>query len=46
MDVWYGTKYTPEVVQDSKINLKWMNAKMLEETAFLQCGPCRGHSYA
>ena len=25
-------EYTPEVVQDSKINLKWMNAKMLKKT--------------
>ena len=32
IDVWYGSKYTPEVVQDSKINLKWMNTKMLEKT--------------
>ena len=30
--VWYGYKYTPEVVQDSKINLKRMNTKMLEKT--------------
>ena len=32
IDVWYGCKYTPEVVQDSKINLKWMNTKILEKT--------------
>ena len=32
IDVWYGSKYTPEVVQDSKINLKWMDTKMLEKT--------------
>ena len=32
IDVWYGSKYTPEVVQDSKINLKWINTKMLEKT--------------
>ena len=25
IDVWYGSKYTPEVVQDSKINFKKMN---------------------
>ena len=30
IDVWYGSKYTSEVVQDSKINLKWMNTKMLK----------------
>ena len=29
----YIFKYTPEVVQDSKINLKWINTKMLEKTA-------------
>ena len=45
IDVWYGSKYTPEVVQDSKINLKWINTKMLEKTAFLQCGPCRAYPY-
>ena len=28
-------EYTPEVVQDSKINLKWMNAKMLEKIMHL-----------
>ena len=28
----YGYKYTPEVVQDPKINLKWMNTKKLEKT--------------
>ena len=28
IDVWYGCKYTPEVVQD----LKWMNTKILEKT--------------
>ena len=32
IDVWYGSKYTPEVVQDSKINLKWINTKMQEKT--------------
>ena len=32
IDIWYGCKYTTEVVQDSKINLKWMNTKMLEKT--------------
>ena len=32
IDVWYGSKYTPEVVQDSKIYLKWINTKMLEKT--------------
>ena len=31
IDVWYGCKYTPEVVQGSKINLNWMNIKMLEK---------------
>ena len=31
IDVWYDCKYTPEVVQDSKINLNWMNIKMLEK---------------
>ena len=41
IDVWYGYKCTPEVVQDSKINLKWMNTK----TVFLQCGPYRGYYY-
>ena len=45
IDVWYGSKYTTEVVQDSKINLKWMNTKMQEKTTFLQCGPCRGYLY-
>ena len=44
IDVWYGCKYTPEVVH-CKIYLKWMNAKMLEK-AFLQCGPCRRYPYA
>ena len=43
IDVWYGCKYTTEVVQDSKINLKWMNTKMLEKTAFIQCRHCRGY---
>ena len=32
IDVWFGCKYTTEVVQDSKINLKCMNTKMLGET--------------
>ena len=32
INVWYGCKYTPEVVQDSKINLKWINTKILEKT--------------
>ena len=32
IDVWYNCKHTTEVVQDSKINLKWMNTKMLEKT--------------
>ena len=32
IDVWYGSKYTPEVVEDSKINLKWMNIKILGKT--------------
>ena len=32
IDVWYGCKYTSEVVQDSQINLKWMNIRMLEKT--------------
>ena len=48
IDVWYGSKYTPpEVVQDSKINLKWMNEyrNAGENFTFLQCGPCRGYSY-
>ena len=31
-DVWYGSKYTPEVVQDSIINLKWISSKMLQKT--------------
>ena len=43
--VCYGSKYIPEVVQDSKINLKWMNSKMLEKTTFLQCGPFTGYTY-
>ena len=30
-DVRYGSKYTPEVVQNSKIDLKYMNTKMLEK---------------
>ena len=34
MGVWYGTKYTPQVAQDSKINSKWMNTKMLENLRF------------
>ena len=34
-DVCYGSNYTPEVVQNSKINLKLMNIKMLEKTSFL-----------
>ena len=32
IDVWYVCKYTTEVVKDSKINLKWMNTKMLQKT--------------
>ena len=32
--VWYGSKYTPEVLQDSKINLNWINSKMLEKTVY------------
>ena len=32
INVWYGCKHTPEVVQDSKINLKWINTKILEKT--------------
>ena len=45
IDVWYGTKYIPKVMEDSKINLKRMNTKMLEKIAFLQCGPCRGYPH-
>ena len=33
VNVWYGCKYTTEVMQDSKINLKWINTKMLKKTA-------------
>ena len=32
--VWYGSKYTPEVMQDSKINLNCINSKMLEKTVY------------
>ena len=32
IDVWYYFKYSPVVVQDSKINLKWIITKMLEKT--------------
>ena len=32
INVWYGPKYTPEVVQDSKISLKWINTKIMEKT--------------
>ena len=32
INVWYGSKYTPEVLQDSKINVKWTNTEMLEKT--------------
>ena len=32
-------------MQDSKINSKWMNTKILEKIAFLQCRPCRGYLY-
>ena len=32
IDVCYDSKYTPVVVQDSKVNLKWINTKMLEKT--------------
>ena len=32
INVWYDFKHTPEVAQDSKINLKWINTKMLEKT--------------
>ena len=45
IDVWYGSKYTPKVVQDSKINLKLRNTKILEKTAFLQSRPCRVYLY-
>ena len=31
-DVWYGSEHTLGVVQDSKINLKWISAKKLEKT--------------
>ena len=41
VDVWYGSKHTPEVVQDSEMNLKWKNTKMPEKTAFLQRGSYR-----
>ena len=34
IDVWYGSKYTPEVVQDSKIDLKCMNTKILKKTVY------------
>ena len=30
--VWYGSKCTLEVLQVSKINLKWINTKTLEKT--------------
>ena len=33
--VWYGSKYTPEVMQDSKIYLKLINTKILEKTVHL-----------
>ena len=45
IDVWCGSRYTPEVVQDSEIKLKWMNTKMLQKAAFLQYEPCRGDPY-
>ena len=32
INVWYDFKHTPEVAQDSKINLKWINTKILEKT--------------
>ena len=32
IDVWYGHKYTPEVAQDSKFILQWINTKILEKT--------------
>ena len=39
IDVWYASKYTPEIVQDSITDLKWMSAKMLEKTVhFLNVG--------
>ena len=34
IDVWYSSKYTPEVVLDSKIYLKQRNIKMLEKTVY------------
>ena len=36
IDVWYVSKYTLEVVQDSIAKLKWMSAKMLEKTFFTE----------
>ena len=32
IDIWYGSKYTPKVVQEWKINLKKMSPKMVEKT--------------
>ena len=29
IDVWQGSIYAPDVLQDCKDNLKWMNTKML-----------------
>ena len=47
IDVWYGCKHSPEIVQDSKINLKWMITKMLEKTVhFLNKRSCRTYFYA
>ena len=34
IDVWYSSKYTPEVVLDSKIYLKQRNTKMLAKTVY------------
>ena len=35
IDVWYASKCTLEAVQDSKINLKWMNTKMVKKNVHL-----------
>ena len=45
IDGWYGSKYTPEVLQDSKINFKWINTILLQKTVFLQCRPWKGYPY-
>ena len=32
IDVWYDSKYTPEVLQNSKIYSEWIKTKVLEKT--------------